>query len=118
MTYTKGWKMSIETRREVEWALATLLNYMRMDTRTAVAPSEFHAAKIERVKHIQKLISPTHKDCLRCGPQPIGNFYIQRVTKFGEYLQSYCKTCNTLNRREDRARRNKKYEKPCAEKIT
>lgn len=91
----RDWRIRRELRADLQWALTELVGFLK------------DASFYEEAARVEKMlleIKPTHKHCISCGPQPLENFYVQRNTKYGDYLQSNCKSCGKLKRREERKR--------------
>lgn len=109
------WRIKRETRTDIAWALRELAARLEKEIRAAIASGErTKAAELNidctRLAMTILAVSPTHKICLKCGPQPVTNFYVQRRSKYGEYLQAHCKDCNTVLRREQNQKKKKALE--------
>lgn len=97
---TSFWRLDHETRAGLVWALNALESYMEEGP---LYPGM--DADRERLAKLKLEIDPTHKRCPFCGPQLISEFYVQRKTKYGDYLQAYCKKCSNEKREKDRLRK-------------
>jgi hypothetical protein len=103
-------RLTEEARSGVGWALKELLRRLEVDAIASNSPEYFliktrKEADIDFVKRLMEEVNPTKMECPICGPQPLENFYLQRRTKYGDYLQTYCKHCSTARKRAERAKK-------------